>query len=205
MDRREFLTAASRPGRKQAVANKPGSVENGQRVLSGLAVYTGPWETADVVHLLKRTMFGSSKNDVDYFLSKTLEESVNELLNPTAPMPPSPLKDYVSDGATVPDTGIAAGTTWVNDPNTDGTITSRRRASFKKWWTGLMIHQDRSIREKMTLFWHNHFATETADVGDSQYIYKHHNLLRTNCLGNFKEFVKAVTIDPVCCATSMVM
>jgi uncharacterized protein (DUF1800 family) len=61
---------------------------------------------------------------------------------------------------------------------------------------GKMIHQDRSIREKITLFWHNHFATEMVDVGNAQYIYKHHNMLRTNCLGNFKQFVKEVTIDP---------
>ncbi|MGC8006286.1 DUF1800 family protein, partial [Salmonella enterica] len=85
-----------------------------------------------------------------------------------------------------PDTNIAVGTTWVNDPNTDGTIASLRRASFKKWWMGVMINQDRSIREKMTLFWHNHFSTETNDVNNAQFVYKHHTLLRANALGNFK-------------------
>ena len=34
------------------------------------------------------------------------------------------------------------------------------------------------------------------DVGNAQYIYKHHALLRANALGNFKTLVKAVTIDP---------
>ncbi|HEX8331438.1 MAG TPA: DUF1800 domain-containing protein, partial [Segetibacter sp.] len=94
------------------------------------------------------------------------------------------------------DTNIVAGTTWVNDPNNDGTIAGRRRASFKKWWVGNQLNQDRSIREKMTLFWHNHFSTETNDIGNAQYIYKHHSLLRGNALGNFKTLVKAVTIDP---------
>jgi uncharacterized protein (DUF1800 family) len=70
-----------------------------------------------------------------------------------------------------------------------------RRGSFKKWWTGLMINQDRSIREKITLFWANHFGTESNEIGNSHYVYWHHALLRQNCLGNFKQLIKAVTID----------
>jgi hypothetical protein len=54
----------------------------------------------------------------------------------------------------VPETIIAAGATWVSDPNTDGTINGRRRAAFKKWWFGVLINQDRSMREKMTI-WQN--------------------------------------------------
>ena len=47
----------------------------------------------------------------------------------------------------------------------------------------------------MTLFWHNHFATETNEVSNAQYIYRHHQLLRTNALGNFKTLTRAVTVD----------
>ncbi len=181
---------------KAAVKLQSGTTSFNAQTASGLAPYTGPWETPQVVHLLKRTMFGASQADIRHFKSQSLSACVDELLNPAVPLPSPPVKEYDIAGAAVPDTAIQPGTTWVNDPNGDGTITSRRRASFKKWWTGVMINQDRSIREKLTLFWHNHFATESTDVGDSQYVYKHHNLLRTNCLGNFKSMVKAVTIDP---------
>jgi uncharacterized protein (DUF1800 family) len=75
-------------------------------------------------------------------------------------------------------------------------VNSLRNASFKKWWMGVMINQDRSIREKMMLFWHNHFATETNVVGNAQFVYSHHLLLRTYALGNFKSLTRAVTIDP---------
>ena len=61
---------------------------------------------------------------------------------------------------------------------------------------GNMINQDRSIREKMTLFWHNHFSTETNDVRNALFVYRHHAMLRANALGNFKSLVRAVTIDP---------
>ena len=121
---------------------------------------------------------------------------LSELLNPAAVIPPPPIKEYTtSTTATTPDTAIAVGSTWVGDLNNDGTVQSQRRASFKKWWMGLMINQDRSVLEKMTLFWHNHFATETNDVSNAQYVYRHHQLLRSNALGNFKTLTRAVTVD----------
>lgn len=163
---------------------------------SGLKVYSGSWTEQERIHLLKRTMFGVKRTDLDYFKNKTMAETVDELLNPVSPLPAPPVKEYTTGNAAVPDTQIVAGTTWVNDPSADGTIASLRRVSFKKWWMGVMIQQDRSIREKMTLFWHNHFSTETNDVGNAQYVYKHHHLLRTNALGNFKSLTKAVTTDP---------
>jgi len=48
----------------------------------------------------------------------------------------------------------------------------------------------------MTMFLHNHFSTETDNVSNPNYIYNHHNLLRTNALGNFKSLVRSVTVDP---------
>ena len=189
MDRRKFLTAFRQ--REEIQFPSPGARTN-----SGLNPYAGPWTENEVIHLLKRTMFGSSKADIDYFKSRTLNQAIDELINPVAPLPAPPVKEYDTSGATIPDTNIALGTTWVNDNNNDGTITSRRRASFKKWWTGLMINQDRSVREKMNLFWHNHFSSESNEVGNSQYVYKHHNLLRTSALGNFKTLVRAITLDP---------
>ncbi|MCA6441489.1 MAG: DUF1800 domain-containing protein [Chitinophagaceae bacterium] len=173
-----------------------------QRILvpppsTGINPYNGNFTNVELTHLLKRTLFGASQADLLYFKGKTVSQVVDELLNPKAPLPDPPVKEYtVPSTTTTPDTNIAVGTTWVNDPNTDGTIASLRRASFKKWWMGVMINQDRSIREKMTLFWHNHFSTETNDVNNAQFVYKHHTLLRANALGNFKALTKQVTLDP---------
>ncbi|MGE5520722.1 MAG: DUF1800 domain-containing protein [Candidatus Dadabacteria bacterium] len=184
MDRRDFLTAQ----RKKIQRATPAF-----RTQSGINAYTGPWTTNEVQHLLKRTMFGSRKTDMNYFASKSMSAAVDGILNPTAPPPPPPLNDYNS--ATIIDPAVAPGTTWVNAPTNDGTINSARRSSFKKWWTGVMLNQDRSIREKLTLFWANHFGTETTDIGNANYAYAHHALLRANALGNFKSLVKMVTID----------
>ena len=193
MDRREFLTA-----KRKARPQSPPSLTKITSTNSGLAPYTGNWGVYEIVHLLSRTMFGSKKADIDYFKTKSMSVAVDELLNPTAPMPSPPVKEYATSTTTgvVADTNIAVGDVWVDDPSTDGTVNSQRRSSFKRWWTGVMINQDRSIREKMTLFWANHFGTLTASINYAHFFYRHHNLLRTNSLGNFKTLIRLVTLDP---------
>ncbi len=187
MDRRDFLTAKRK---KTPVVNSP---QQTFRTQSGLNTYTGPWTRNEVQHLLKRTMFGSTKADIDYFAGRTMDQAVNELLNPVAPLPAPPLNDYNAD---TPDPVVAAGTTWINNPITDPDLNNARRASFKRWWMGVLLGQDRSIREKITLFWADHFGTETNTIALSHFVYKHNDLLRKGCLGNFKTLVKDVTVDP---------
>jgi len=191
MDRREFLTAhRNRHKVEDSGSSKP------FRTLSGINPYTGTWSENEVIHLLKRTMFGAAKADIDYFKTKTLSQAVDELLTPTALAPAIPIKEYVTSvSAANPDGNIAQGTTWVNDINGDGTVQSQRRASYKKWWVGVMVNQDRSIREKLLMFLIDHFGNETVDVGNANWIYKQHDLIRQNVLGNFKQLVDAITKD----------
>ena len=192
MDRRSFLNAG------QQSVEQTSSPSIMRSMASGLQPYNGAWTKSEVIHLLKRTMFGASQKDITYFLSKGAAAAVDELLNPVAPMPAPPLKNYTNTTtpATDADFSVAAGQTWVDTYTADGTVQSNRRTSFRSWWMGVMLNQDRSIREKMTLFWHNHFATEANDIGTARYVYKHHKLLRDNCLGNVKTLVRAMSIDP---------
>ncbi len=50
---------------------------------AGLEEYTGTWETAQVVHLLKRMLFGASPQHIAYFKQLTMQQAVDELLQPT--------------------------------------------------------------------------------------------------------------------------
>ncbi len=189
MDRRDFLTAKRR---KKPVVSPPAS----RNITSGINPYSGPWTENEIVHLLKRTMFGAQKADVDYFKTRTISQAVDELLNPTAPQPTPPIKEYAtSTQPGTPDANIVQGTTWVNDINNDGTVQSQRRASYKKWWTGAMINQDRSIREKLVMFWVDHFGNETTDVGNGNWAYMQQSLIRQYALGNFKQMIDAITKD----------
>ena len=189
MDRREFFTATRR--------SAPTSTAQPPRTLSGIDAYTGPWTEQEVVHLLKRTMFGAKRADVNYFKNLSMSQAVQELLNPTAPDPAPPVKEYVTSttlGVNA-DGNILQGTTWINDINNDGTVQSQRRASYKKWWTGVMINQDRSIREKLMLFLIDHFGNETTDIGVTNWTYRQHELIRQYALGNYKELVRNITKD----------
>lgn len=205
MDRRHFLTASitAKPFASDPIVQKPVQKEQEEaiRTNSGVNPYAGSWTTNEVIHLLKRTMFGAKKADVDFFKTMTMSQAVDFLLTVPATPPAPPVKTYTiamggTTPATDPDYTLNIGDTWVNNYTNDGSVNANRRASFKAWWTGLMLNQDRNILEKMTLFWHNHFATETADIAYGISCYNHNSKLRQNALGNFKQLVKAITIDP---------
>lgn len=161
-----------------------------------LQPFSGQWNESAIRHLLRRTQFGVKLSDLKSLKEQGLTASLDILLNDQDPQPLPPVKEYTPSNAATPDSLILSGQTWVNDPTTDGTVNSLRRASFKKWWIGQMLNQQISLREKMTLFWHNHFATESVDIGNAQYLFKHHSFLRKNALGNFKSLVKDITTDP---------
>ncbi len=72
----------------------------------------------------------------------------------------------------------------------------RRRNSFKSRWLYRKLNQDRSLREKMVLFWHNHFVTESNNVDNAFFCYSYNNLLRQHALGNFRELTRAITTEP---------
>jgi uncharacterized protein (DUF1800 family) len=189
-------------GNITTVANHPRrgnkKTQNLRNITSGINPYTGNWGKNEIIHLLKRTMFGAKQADVTYFGSLTVSQAVDELLAPTAPIPGPPIKEYATTtvvGAN-PDTSVAQGTTWVNDVNNDGVVQNQRRSSLKKWWTGNLVNQDRSIREKMVIFWADHFGNEIGDVANGNLAYKHLNLIYNNALGNVKSFVRAMTMDP---------
>jgi uncharacterized protein (DUF1800 family) len=195
MDRRTFFAMQRKKERSGKSVQTAPKLRN---ITSGINPYTGVWGKNEVIHLLKRTMFGAKPSDVSYFLTKTMNASVNELLTPSTPVPAPPIKEYAT--STTPgvnaDGNITQGTTWVNDVNNDGTVQSQRRASLKKWWTGNMINQDRSIREKMVIFWMDHFGNEQSDVGNANLSYLQMSLAYNNALGNFKTMIRDVTTDP---------
>ncbi len=184
MDRRSFITAKE-PFSKNSIVTA--------RTQSGLSSVGATIPTADLIHLLKRTLFGVKWADLLAFSGKSLDVIVNTLLS-TDPIPSPPVNNYNDSGYT--DTNVPLGQTWVTAAYGDGTANGRRIGSFKAWWTGLMINQPATLQEKMVLFWHNHFSTQTSTIDDARYIYNHHALLRTYALGNFKQLVKQVTLDP---------
>lgn len=162
------------------------------RTLTGIQAVSLQFDKNQLRHLLRRTLFGLTRKDLEELEGKPLDVVVELLLKPS-PAPTPPINTYSSANYTDP--VVPFGQTWVNAPY-DGMANGQRTSSFKSWWMGQLLNQSTSIHEKMILFWHNHFATETQDVSDARLVYRHHSLLRKFALGNFKQLVKEITLDP---------
>lgn len=63
-------------------------------------------------------------------------------------------------------------------------------AELNRTWGLQMMEKDKGLLEKMTLFWHGHFACRTAD--NPYTTLEMNNLLRKNALGNFRDLLYAV-------------
>ncbi len=154
-----------------------------------LAPYQGPWEDAQIAHLLRRALYGMTPSMIGEARQLGLEGTLDRLFEPQAF--PNPPVNYRYEK----DTAIPLGTTWVGQPRSDNTNAYKKR-SLESWWMMVILKQGMSLTEKMTVFWHNHFATELGIYGRADYGYQHVTLLRENCLGNFKQLVEEVTINP---------
>lgn len=167
-----------------------------------LDTYSGIWTSAQARHLLRRTTFGPSiamvENATDIGLNATLNELFTEL-----PTPAPPLKSIPdgTGGNQLDDPGALYGETWVNAPPFPNVsppmyrnrILRSRSKSLYSWTVLQMYHTGINIREKLALFWHNHFVVADATIAHREYHY--YSLLRNNALGNFRELTKEVTID----------
>ncbi|MFI5460840.1 MAG: DUF1800 domain-containing protein [Isosphaerales bacterium] len=63
-------------------------------------------------------------------------------------------------------------------------------------WLYRMIFTPHPLRERMTLFWHNHFATSNVKVQNPLLMQRQNNLLRAQALGDFRALLTAMGKDP---------
>ncbi|GAA3644190.1 DUF1800 domain-containing protein [Flavivirga jejuensis] len=69
-------------------------------------------------------------------------------------------------------------------------ISRKKRIELNVAWIGRLANTDELLREKMTLFWANHFVCEDNNI---LFIQQFNNTLRKHALGNFRDFVKAIS------------
>ena len=67
---------------------------------------------------------------------------------------------------------------------------------LRSWWLDRMTHGPRPLQEKLTLFWHGHFATSIQKVKDAYLMYLQNETLRKHASGDWLAMLKAVTQDP---------
>ncbi|MCO4293667.1 DUF1800 domain-containing protein [Solitalea sp. MAHUQ-68] len=193
MNRRSFLSSFD-PYFFPTLRNKPLSPpETIQRPTSTLATQSS-WGEEEAKHLIRRATFGASKKLVAHVQSLGLNGAVAKLLaNLSDPFPP---QNEDEDNLSSPTDS------WTTKAFIDGDMNGKRLNSLRAWWIGLMLEQDTSksegfnIREKMTLFWHNHFVTESGIVDEARYCYQYNALLRKQATGNYRTLLEEITVNP---------
>ncbi|MGF7216524.1 uncharacterized protein (DUF1800 family) [Spirosoma lacussanchae] len=137
------------------------------------------WNADSARHLLARCLFGYTRADLAKALSyPSAADFVSQELLADRPQPAPPAS-------------------WVTErPVANDTMRGVRYTELTSWWLNRMLTEGTSLREKMVLFWHNHFVSDRAKVEYPQYMYQQNALFRQHVFGDFRQFTKEVSVNP---------
>ncbi|HTF38715.1 MAG TPA: DUF1800 domain-containing protein [Blastocatellia bacterium] len=133
----------------------------------------------EAAHLLRRMGFGGSPDEIDAIASRGREGAVDFLIN------------YEQVDNRAMDDLLRSSFDFSNP----GDSPRFNRAELLRWWFTRMTYTRRPFEEKMTLFWHNHFATSASKTGDL-FIYNQNLTLRSFALDQFDNLLLRVAQDP---------
>ena len=153
----------------------------------------GRLSEAEARHLLVRTGFAPDQNEVGVLTGKSASGAVSAIIaGAQAAMPLHPAPDFVSQSPPIPYRLLKS----KEEQQAQRQQQFREGLELKTWWMREMIETPAPLRERMTLFWHNHFATSQRKVNRSQAMWRQNQLLRAQALGNFRDLLHAVAKDP---------
>jgi uncharacterized protein (DUF1800 family) len=147
----------------------------------------------DARHLLNRTGFGAPPREVAEFSRLTREQAVDRLLasRRTEPFNAPPVVEFVAP--------IRVKNASEEEKKTLIRAEAQKVVGMRAWWLHEMVSAPTpadALRERMTLFWHNHFVSSQQKVKSASLLLQQNLLLRRHALGNFSELLHAVSKDP---------
>ncbi len=156
------------------------------------------WDYAKARHLLVRAGFGGTPQEVEKLHAMGLYGAVDHLvefyrqpasgpvLDLTPPLTVDPLrgKMRMSGGG-----NRAVGL----DP---GSVEANKLVQLRRWWLERLVESPRPLQEKLTLFWHGHFATQDSVVDNSYSMLRQNQFLREHAAGNFAALLYGIVHDP---------
>ncbi len=146
----------------------------------------------DARHLLNRTSFAASVDELDRFSRLTREQAADLLLETSASGPITPAPAWVNDVVSprrVRAMSVEERRAFLRDQRQKG-------VELRSWWLGEMLATPSPLTEKMVLFWHNHFVSSLQKVRWTPLMYRQHMLLRKHALGHFGDFLHDIAKDP---------
>jgi len=161
---------------------------------------SGGWNFTTAAHLLNRAGFGGPPAEIEKLLVMGQEKAVAHLVD----------YEKIADKTTDPE--------WAHpDPDRERKFMEARKASeeerrkilreqqqtqrqhiteLRGWWLERMLKGPRPLQEKMTLFWHGHFATSFEKVREPYLMWRQNELFRRLATGNWLEMLVEVGQDP---------
>ena len=148
---------------------------------------------AQARHLLLRSGFSPSQVEVDRIVGQSAGQAISEMMaRAKGSVPRHPPPAFTRTAPPSPPRLLETREqrmAWRQEQLREG-------QELKSWWMREMIATPSPVAERMALFWHGHFATSQQKVVRSQAMWRQHQLLRAQALGNFGTLLHAVARDP---------
>ncbi len=162
------------------------------------------------VHLLNRAGFGGTPSQAraltDMGLNKAVDQLVKYESQPVEPVKADLFDNSIMSPQTDEQREAARKARQNNDEEALAALQRERNrkqaedrkqiAELQKWWIKRMIETPRPLEEKMTLFFHGHFATGYRTIEDSFHMYQQNQLFRKFATGNFAQLAHRIIRDP---------
>lgn len=172
------------------------------------------WTIFEAAHLLRRAGFGGSPDEITAFHALGRRKAVETLLHPEEAADAFPLPDWADPELaasemreramqaremrrTTRDLGPEEADRARREFRRKQQRTERARAlEAQAWWFRRMLATRAPLREKMALFWHDHFATSFQKVRQPALLMIQNELFRSHATGSFKDLTREIVKDP---------
>ena len=158
------------------------------------------WSTPQAAHLLNRAGFGGTPGEIAALQALGIEKAVDRLLvgGEDDDLFPPPEITQPAELAEQMRTARAAATEMERRElqKSHRYEQGRQIRAVRAWWLNRMRYTPFPLREKMTLFWHGHFATGFQKTNLTFLMWQQNETFRANALGNFRALTKQVSKDP---------
>ena len=138
-----------------------------------------PWTPSRAAHLLRRTVFGLTWKELQRDLSGKPQDAVTRVLS----------DEVRAEG--VPDEFTSLANLIGNAASEQSNV-----ERLKAWWIYRVLFTPAPLQERLTLMWHNHFATSNLKVNNLPFMKLQNDTLREHATAPFGELLHAMLRDP---------
>ena len=160
-------------------------------------------------HLLSRAGFGGTPDQIRALSQLGLDKAIDSIVDYEMHPPIEDPTDFASDIMRPATPEEAEAYRKARQEGDEKTLSEFRRmrqqrqgadrkqiGAMRSWWLERMIETSRPLEEKMTLFWHGHFATGYRAIEDSWHMMMQNRMFRSLATGNFADLLRGIIRDP---------